>query len=353
MRYLALMALVLSMFLLAGCGGGGKSSVTPTGNGSVTGQVLGADPSEYTLVLDGAELDLHPDASGSFTIPNLPAGNHYLSVISGDGMTGAHLVVDVDPDDTSDLGNIALQPGGQIVGLVLQKDESNNLTPLAGVTVVADPEPVYIMDGEPNTDPPASDGEDLALRAITDGNGSYVIPAVPEGAYVVTVNVPGLVQGVAYVWVSAGTTATADFQLLPAIEEGVGTVRGTIKGVGGAPAAAPLEGATVTITCDGTWQPIRPDDPLPMPVALLGKGLAPRQATSIICPPYWFNQFTTLTDQNGEYSLNVPSGYLSISVWAEGYEGAYESFSLRPRQTVVKDYTLTIQTELPPPVEIQ
>ncbi|MEN6545947.1 MAG: carboxypeptidase-like regulatory domain-containing protein [Armatimonadia bacterium] len=351
MRDLVLVLLILTVCLLAGCGGGGKSAVTPTGNGSITGQVAGPNPSECNLVLDGTELDVHPGSDGSFTIPNLPAGNHYLSIISDDGLVGTHLVVDVDPDETSDLGDITLQPGGQIAGLVMQKDEVGNLSPLAGVTVVADPEPVYIMDGQTSTDPPASDGEELALRAITNDNGSYVIPAVPEGAYVVTVNVPGLVQGVAYVWVSAGTTATADFQLVPAIEEGVGTVRGTIRGTGDTtPAGTAIEGVTVTITCNGNWQPISPE-PLPIPVALIGKALVPKQATGIVCPPYWFNQFTTLTDQNGEYSLNVPSGYLSISVWAEGYEGAYGSFSLQPRQTVVKDYTLAVQSD--PPVVIQ
>ena len=113
--------------------------------------------------------------------------------------------------------------GGQIVGLVNQLgDDGVTLTPLAGVEALADPEPIYYYEGADASlaQATARDGEAVTLKAITDSNGSYVIPAVPEGDYVVTVNVPGLVQGVAYVWVSPGSTAVADFQLVSVIEEG-------------------------------------------------------------------------------------------------------------------------------------
>lgn len=348
MQRLALLLIVLPVLILAGCSGGDKTPVTQ-GTGTITGQLAGASPENYNIVVDGAELDAHPAPDGSFSIPNLPAGTHYVSLISDSGFAGAHMAVPVNSGDETDIGDVTPQPGGQIVGLVSQKDGEGHLTPLSGVTVIADPEPVYVMDGEEPGEQPAEETGDLSIRAVTDSNGSYIMPAVPEGAYVVTVNVPGLVQGVCYVWVTAGTTSPADFQLLEAIDEGVGTVNGTVFAVDG-DSEAPLEGAVVSIHGDQNWQPVRPDDPLPMPVEILAKGLVPKQAIGIICPPYWFNEFTTLTDQNGQYSLNVPSGYLNISVWAEGYDGAYEQITLHPREAITRDFRLTKwQEELPPP----
>lgn len=376
MRTLMLvLSVAVVLGLLAGCGGGGSSPVNPGGTGDLRGQLTGvANPASFQILVDGSPTSVTPASDGRFTIPRVPAGSHTISLVGGGGMLGAHRNCDVVAGDTTDIGVITPVVGGQIVGLVMRKATDGSLSPLPGVEVLADANPpVYIM-GQQNsggTDPsdpgdpgvilpPPGDGDGITLRAITDANGSYVIPAVPEGAYVVSVNVPGLMQGVNWVWVTAGTTAVADFQLEEAIDPGVGTVQGTIMGVtvpGAVPVNGtnggkrePLEGALVTIYADQPWMP--PVDgrprPLPNPVPTAA-GLQLLQATGFMPPIYEFREFSTLTDAAGHYSLNVPSGYLTISVYKDGYDGVVERFALRPRQVVTKDYTLNSWPPAPEP----
>ena len=349
MRYLLLLAIALLVLTLAGCGGSGGTNPTGGESGAAQGRLSAPNASSYNLVVDGQTLDQQPDSSGNFTIPNLPAGNHSLAIIGGGGFSGAHVGFVVEPGGTVDIGDIVPQTGGQIVGIVSKRDDAGNLTLLSGVEVIADPQPIYYVDGQVPLAKASRDAGSLQLRAVTDANGSYVIPAVAPGSYVVTVNVPGLVQGVIWVYVSPAATSPADFQLIEAIEPGVGTVTGTILGVNLNSESAPLEGATVSITTDGTWTPQQPTDPVPLPVEALTKALVPGQATAVMPPLYNFDQFTTLTDAEGRYTLSVPSGHLSLSVWAEGYDGAWDSFSLKPEQTLTQDYKMQMSSEVPPP----
>jgi hypothetical protein len=352
MRYLLLTLAVVLVIVVAGCGGGDNPPVN-TNTGGVQGQINGGNTAGYELMLDGQRLSLTPDQQGNFSIPNLPPGNHTIAVVGGGGFSGAHVGFVIEPGETIDIGDILPEPGGQIVGMVSRSDGNGSLTPLQGVEVIADAEPVYVMDGEtgvPAPMPPRDPGS-LQLRAITDANGSYIIPAVPAGSYVVTVSIPGLVQGMNWVYVSPGTTSAADFQLLEAIEPGVGTVMGTVLGVDLGGNSAPLEGACVTVTAGDNWRPTPPDQPFPLPVEALAKALVPKQATSMMPPLYDFRQFSTLTDSQGRYSLNVPSGYLSLTVWAENYQAAWDSFSLQPGETTERSYTIQYWdgNEVPPP----
>lgn len=350
MRYLMLTVVVLVLLGLAGCGSGGGGNNNEGGTGRVTGTLAAANPASYRIVVDGDELALTPDADGSFAIPDLPPGSHTIGFISGSGMVGAYITVDINPGDTTDIGDVTPVAGGQIVGLVNQLgDDGVTLTPLAGVEVLADPEPIYYYEGADASlaQATARDGEAVTLKAITDSNGSYVIPAVPEGDYVVTVNVPGLVQGVAYVWVSPGSTAVADFQLVSVIEEGIGTIAGHVTAALEAGGSEALGGALVTVYSDGPWRPILPTDPIALSAGVRALGVAPPGADGIIAPPYYFSDFSTLTAKDGSYSLNVPSGHLQIGVWAEGYNYVFDTATLLPDATLTKDYELTPWTDWP------
>jgi hypothetical protein len=363
-----LVAAVLAV-TLTGCGGGGGSTgTTPTVSGAATGKVQGASAASFKLVLDGHTLTAAPSANGAFTIPDLPPGNHNLAVVGAGGMVGAHCAFVVTSGQTVNLGDIAPTEGGQIAGMVSSVDDQGNLTPRAGVTVMADPNPIYYGDGggvvgggtgsggtgtggpiTPQSRGVAKQADTVALTAVTAANGSYLIPAVAAGGYVVTVNVPGLEQGVSYAYVSAGQTSACDFKLKTAVQPGVGTVSGTVLGQipsgasppPGTPTTAPLVGAWVSISTDTPWQPIGPPIPMPLPTPLMGMPSMPPGAISIMPPLYRFNTFTTLTDQSGHYALNVPSGHLTITVWAENYAPADEAFTLQPDETQTKDFTLS------------
>jgi len=337
---------------LVGCGGGGGNNPNPQQTGRLIGTLNAANPTSYKILLDGTPLDETPQADGSFSIPNLPAGPHTIAFISGSGMAGVHIPVEIDPSNPTDVGGVNPVLGGQIVGMVTRQEEGGGLTPLAGVEVLADPQPIYYMEGGVvPAQVQTRQADSLTLKAITGDDGSYRIPAVPEGSYVVTVNVPGLEQGVAYVYVSPGTTAPADFQLVAAVEKGIGTIMGHVAALL-KEGSQPLGGAMVTIYSDGLWNPVPPPGPIPVPMPMRSQQAVPPGAIGIVPPIYNFNQFTTMTAKDGSYSLNVPSGHLQISVWAEGYNGAYEEVTLQPDQTLTKDYDLEPWTDIGiPPIE--
>lgn len=359
MRFLISAGTLLLLVVLAGCGGGGGGAVNPPGDGGiVTGQLTGAgDATTYTMMLNGVPLSTRPNADGTFRLTNLPPGNHSLSLVAANGMAGAHVRCVVVAGQVTNVGVVQPVFGGQIVGIVSQVDENGNLSPLEGVTVLADSQPDYIIMGGGGGNnaaiwPPPRSGDGIQLRAMTNSNGSYRMEAVAPGSYVVTVNVPGLEQGVAWVYVSAGSTAVADFQLREVIDPGVGTLRGTIMGLQANGIRVPLEGAMVSVTSQTPWQPEPPTDPIPMPRPALGLAQVPGLpdgVTGIMPPPYWFREFSTLTDAQGNYNLNVPSGYLSLSVWLEGFEGVWESLTLRAGQTLVRNYTLNPWQDFPRP----
>lgn len=353
--YVVLIGVMLGagVMWLCGCGGSGSADNPPVGQtGTLQGVLQASNATDYQILVDGQPLQIRCAADGSFVLPHLPAGSHTVSFVGRSGMAGVHIRVNIAPGKTSDIGSVTPSIGGQIAGLVTRREDDGSLTPLAGVEVIADPSaPEFIIMGQSSSRAARPrPAEQLVLRAITDERGSYVIPAVPEGAYVVTVNVPGLEQGVAYVWVSPGTTAVADFQLVPAVEPGVGTVQGhvcaqTENGV------QPLEGALVEVFAERGWKPRPRPVPLPEPAPPHILNLVPPGATAIVPPPYVISRFATLTAADGSYCLNVPAGYLQMSVWAEGYEPAFDSFTLKAGEVITRDFTLQ-PGEAGPPIVI-
>ena len=368
---LVAVALALSA-VLVGCGGSSSSPTTPAGNtGGVKGALAAAvNPQDYSIYVDGKKLAATPAADGSFELPQLPVGRHMLALIDESGMVGTYLPIEVDSGETVDVGDITPLPTGQIVGTVMKRGADGDLTPLAGVEVLADPNVYVIMGGAEGVAPgadgsmrpdiypsPPRDAGLVQCTAITDEAGHYVMPGVAPGEYTVTVSVPGLEQGVQWVWVTSGEEATADFQLLEAVDPGVGTVRGTVLGKTEDGGRAPLQGALVTITLALPWEPPLPLQPTPAPSDAVARHPLPAQAgddpggVPIICPPpYRFEQFQTLTDRNGQWSLNVPSGHLNVSIWAEGYEGSWQEIRVEPDATVTVDATLELWTYVEPPV---
>lgn len=348
------MAVLGLVVVMTGCGGSSGEAVPPEPpepqGGVITGQITNTDGAadSYSIYVDGQLMQAKPAPDGSFRIENVPEGNHVVSFVGENRMSGAYVNCRTRDGQETDVGDVETVVGGQIVGMVTQVEEGGGLKPLAGVEVIADPDVYWIQDddGTPPVPgarvypPPTRDGSAVQLRAFTDERGSYLMPAVPSGSYVVTVNVPGLEQGVNWVWVEAGRTAVADFQMRKVIEPGVGVVSGTVYGVSSNDdARVPIAGAMVEIMTDGgPWCPVAPDEPV-RPKQQDGAAIAP--------PPYEFEVFRTLTDAEGRYTLNVPSGHLSIFVWAEGYEVEFEWFTLRADEKLTKNFVLK-EWDFPP-----
>ncbi len=342
MRY-PLCALVFAVVIfLTGCGGDSPAPGASSGVATIGGQLTNtANPTAFDIYVDGQRMSARPGQDGRFRIDNVPPGSHTVSFISQDGLEGAHFTCEVNAGGTAEIGEVPAVAGGQIVGMVMRLAEDGNLTPLSGIEVIADPDAYWVdsddgpasgqEDGSGASPSQPRDGDLVQLRAFTDEQGSYTMQAVPAGSYVVTVNVPGLEQGVNWVWVEPGHTAVADFQLRELIEPGVGTVSGTVTAANDDGAGVPLEGASVVVSSDAAyWEP----------TPLYDDAAYEDAEPGIMPPPYYFEMFRTLTDAHGNYSLNVPAGYLYITVWADGYESVIERFVLHPREHLVKDFAL-------------
>ena len=325
-------------FWVVGCGGSGGDLPTTTG---LSGRVTGAgSPEALTLAVDGQQLKIRPQADGSFTILGLPPGEHVLSVIGPDGSVGTHITIEVDETGAADVGDIDLEAGGQIVGLVAKVEDDGALTPLEGIQVTATVPEVWILDGDhplPEIWPPPDDRpSDLKVVGFTDADGNYTLEAVPSGEYEVRVVVPGFEVGVQWVYVAPGSSATANFHLREAIDPGIGSVEGKITSSEDGEA---IPGAVVSISATQPYVPVvAPDMAIP--------GRSPDAGP--VEP--WFDWYTfmTLTDPHGEYHLNVPSGYMSVSVFAEGFDPVWRDVTLRPDRTLTLNIALEPMPGWPP-----
>jgi hypothetical protein len=384
-RILALGLYILVLALMAGCGGGGDESAPSVNNqtGVLTGSVdlASGSPEKCRLLLNGTELPVRVNPDGTFRIPNIPPGEHVLDIIGPDGSESGRTQFEIEPGEEIELPPIKPLPAGQIAGLVI-KNENGVWVPAVGVEVVARSDMIWIMDdkGNPTIAPdgtaagssPSSgpDNTDAAVpfiyppppgfsySAITDDTGSFVMRAVQRGPYFVTVAVPGYMPGEAFVYVAPGQTAVADFQLWPEKDPEVGKIVGKVTGVSLDGTRAPIAGASIEVYMDHPWilpppEPIElPPDVRPdMPVAFGAEAIGPGGSIGIMPPIIDWRVFSTVTDENGEYSLDVPAGLRVVSAWAWPYEWAEQRVEVPVNGVVRANFVLKELEIEEPPIE--
>lgn len=346
------------------------SPATTTRAGAIVGTLQApADPDAYDVLLDGVPVAWQTRPDGRFAINGVPPGDHTLSIVRRDLPTeGYHGAVTVPPGDTVTLPE-PVRPGvgGQIAGLVT---DARTLGPIAGAQVVATPLAVLEPPPGPRVTDPGTETVDSVvleppssrplLQALTDTAGSYVLPAVPPGAYQVTVRALGYVPQGRPVRVAPGGTSPADFALRrepdPRPRPGEGVIQGTIYGVpaeaqtdSAADPAAPIEGALV---CLHSRAPIILDPEYPPDVPHI---LEP--GTAVVDPSIYpprppdvrFPWLCTYTDRDGHYSLRAPAGKALLTVRAAGYLPIGLVVDILAGRTVTQDVRLREGVAEPPP----
>lgn len=157
------------------------------------------------------------NASGGYTIPNLPAPASYLLVFTAAGYQPTTLQTDVNGGAQRFEPSVLLSAGpGQIVGTV-----TDGTSPLGGITVSTTVNGTTLTTGTPTT------GQ----------VGQFVLGQLPTPAtYVITLSGPGFGQTTVVVDLGPGKSDTS---LKVVLAKGTGTVTGVLvdatgKGVGGA-----------------------------------------------------------------------------------------------------------------------
>ncbi|WP_343249308.1 carboxypeptidase regulatory-like domain-containing protein [Diplocloster hominis] len=244
--------------------GGGDGQIQ-VGGADVTGTItdVNKQPVEGAEVVikdsQGNELGRDTtDSNGDYTIPNVPDGNHDIT-IEKDGKTETGKVeIKDNGKDVSETDDVQLPVGGA--------DLNGNITDVNGKPVEG--AEVVVKD---------ETGKELG-RDTTDSSGDYTIPNVPDGTHDVTIEKDGKTETgkVEITGNGQNVTGTDDVQL----PVGGADVEGKVTDVNG----KPVEGAEVVIKDQGGKE--------------LGKDT---------------------TDANGDYQIpNVPDGSHSITIEKDG-----------------------------------
>ena len=187
--------------------------------------VSGAMPVEDAVVTlrypDGTEVETTTDASGDFSVADVPAtGETYDVAVAADGYDADETTVTVNSGGVTDAGTVRLDGNATVSGTVADAATGQHLD---GATVTV-------------TNGPAS------YEAVTDASGSYAVEDVPgDRTYDVTVTAAGYAPE-ASASERVGDAATHDFDATLA---GNATVEGAVTDDA---SGVPVENATVTVT---------------------------------------------------------------------------------------------------------
>ena len=336
-RSLFLLAVSLSLIaILSGCGGGGGGGPKLSGAfGKIIGAVSDSSvdlmtravPSGITVSVDGTDISTQAGSDGSFVLNRVPVGMHTL-VAQTEGRACA-VVVEVRADTETDIGEMVLAEAGQISGLVTS---ATTHQPIAGA-VVTMAEMVYtIQDEMPHP---------IRVRH-TNASGSYTVPGLPAGEYLVTISKNGYQTVSLDLAVEAYKTTVGDAALEPDPTAEVGALAGTVyvKPETGDP--APVAGVLVRL--------IPKADPIeyePLPEEAIGENgdvvdIYPDDDDQAPAPPI-FQEYYAFSDENGAYRIDgVPVGEYTAVAVRPGLVPDHQAVIIAANIVTTQDFILTL-----------
>jgi hypothetical protein len=223
---------------------------------NVSGTVTGPAPADATVALEVSSPNsalnsavvstTTTDASGNFTLANVPSPANYQLVVTKPGYASAMQPVDLASGEADTGVTLLLQLGdGSVAGTV-----SGSSGPLPGATISA-------TGGSSGTPVTAS-----TVSLTTGKVGSFVIRNLPTpGTYTVLVTAPGYASQTLSVSLSAAQQLTG---LAVVLASGSGTIEGKVLVAGGSPAGG------IKVTVSG--------GPLSITTATLSEGNSPNGA---------------------------------------------------------------------------
>jgi len=347
LRALAVAACLI--VLLVGCGGGGGKGPSLSGGfGKIVGTVTDSPAAELTrapaspitVEVDGTDISAQAGSDGRFALNRVPVGMHTL-IARTEGRACA-LVVNVESDQETDVGEIVLEDAGQISGLVTSAETHK---PISGALVTV-AELVFTTEDEmPHP-----------VRVCrTNASGSYTVSALPVGDYLVTISKAGYQECSLELSVEAGATTPGDAALAPDVAAEAGTLSGTVYLRMDSGEPHPLAGVLVRVTPknepieiqplpdgavdeDGDVVDLYPGDndvpPSPPP---------PLKSGDSTMPVRFSDEYYAFSDENGQYSIDgIPAGeYIAMAV-RPGLQPDRQPVIITADAVTTQDFILTL-----------
>ncbi|MEN6547149.1 MAG: hypothetical protein ABFE07_14025 [Armatimonadia bacterium] len=325
----------LIVCLLSGCAGGLLLAFTALGAGALAWEIndfLGLDNEDFTLLMDGYDTGVHPNPNGSLNISGLPAGDHVLSLVTGDRRTGFHANVSITSGGSVSLQGQTPIQAGIITGRV-QRDVNGATVPLAGVRVAA----VFggasiITRASDAVDLPPTSTEPTVIMGFTDAQGNYRLGPAKFGDWVVTTAYPGAFADAAIVSVSGGNDAGGTNFVL--VDDPDASTPATIRGNVVRENAGALSTALVVAQFTQAFEPRINPARLETLQTQAGADLAEQ-------PWFSWRSLATVTSTAGAYNLEVPPGVMGAYAYKTGYRAEVTTLSLSAGEAETTNFALS------------
>ncbi|GAB4322369.1 MAG: hypothetical protein Kow0074_13860 [Candidatus Zixiibacteriota bacterium] len=284
---------------------------------SVTGpadEVLDVDPQLDSLLRDLLDLDSDVEiyASDVESLADLDASGRGITDLSGlERMTGLDKI-DLSNNDITDLTPLIDNPGlgnGDTVvfkGNPITEQTQQQIDELRNRGVIVVISPAFsgtvtdAMSGDPLAGVLVSLSGASNRSAMSDANGQFLITNIIEGAYNVDLTLNGY-EAISDTLTLVDDDVSRDYEMEQVVVRT--TIAGTVTSAGDA--MTPIAGAMVILSGETAGQ--------------------------------------TSTDAQGHYQFdNVPPGFYSIVVSADGYQTVNRSFTVEPGKPEVQDFVLSL-----------
>ncbi|MCX6376446.1 MAG: carboxypeptidase regulatory-like domain-containing protein, partial [Armatimonadetes bacterium] len=345
----ALVVAACLIVLLVGCGGGGGKGPSLSGGfGKIIGTVTDsasvdttrAPRSPITIEVDGTDISAEAGSDGRFALNRVPVGMHTL-IARTEGRACA-LVVNVESDQETDVGEVVLEDAGQISGLVTSADThkliSGALVTVAELVFTAEDEMPHPVRG-----------------CHTNASGSYTVSALPVGDYLVTISKAGYQECSLELTVEAGATTPGDAALAPDVAAETGTLSGTVYLRADSGDPTPLAGVLVRVTPKDEPVEIQPlpddaidedgevvdlypdDDDVPPP--------PPLKSGDSTMPERFSDEYYAFSDENGKYTIDgIPAGEYTAMAVRPGLQPDRQPVTITVNATTTQDFILALNT---------
>lgn len=321
--------------VLAGCGGGGLGALLGLISiGNAVGEIedlFGGDTADRAdVLLDGQVIRTVDRGNNTIRLQGLPEGRHLLQIVSSD-FRGILRLINVNPGEDVQLGQLQAEDGGLISGTVMLREADDSTRPAVRVAVYAVPRAQVNLSpgGAATTLPPLQ----THYVAYTDGNGRYEFNAVTPGDYLVTATVAGytanvqLIQGLQVEQRQRNKNLELVADDVPA-GSAAGVVLGNTNG-----GSSSLGGASLRASLGSAYVPAIPQDTA---------NRISRQDGGTVRSSSWFRWevLSTLADSGGSYSLPLPPGTPRIDAFSYGFRPAFRDPTIVADVRTPVDFTL-------------